>query len=119
MTQQEIAELIKHGKMGEILFRLIHQIPRIEIDAYVQPITRSCLRLEITIKCEFNWDEKVHGKAEGFHMFVEDVDGEIILYHEFFSVLEKNALVKIGEEEEKGEPIVLSFTVDLYDPLPP
>lgn len=27
---------------------------------------------------------QVHGNAEGFWIMVEDVDGEVILHHEFF-----------------------------------
>jgi pre-mRNA-splicing helicase BRR2 len=50
----------------------------------ILPITRSTLRIELTITPDFQWDEKVHGSSEGFWIFVEDVNGEIILHHEYF-----------------------------------
>lgn len=50
----------------------------------IQPVTRSTLKIELTITPDFVWDEKVHGNAEGFWIFIEDVDGETILHHEYF-----------------------------------
>ena len=50
----------------------------------ILPITRSTLKVELTITPDFQWDEQVHGTAEGFWIFVEDVNGETILHHEFF-----------------------------------
>lgn len=40
--------------------------------------------MELTITPDFQWDERVHGNAEGFWIFIEDVNGEIILHHEYF-----------------------------------
>ena len=45
--------------------------------AYVQPITRSCLLVELTITPDFQWDPKVHGTSEPFWILVEDVNGEV------------------------------------------
>ena len=45
---------------------------------------RSTLQVELTITPDFQWDEKIHGHSEAFWIFVEDVDGEIILHHEYF-----------------------------------
>lgn len=50
----------------------------------ILPITRSTLKIELTITPDFQWDERVHGNAEGFWIFVEDVNGEVILHHEYF-----------------------------------
>ena len=48
----------------------------------MQPITRSLLRIDLSITPDFRWDEKIHGGAETFLILVEDVDGEIILFHD-------------------------------------
>ena len=45
---------------------------------------RSTLQVELTVTPDFQWDEKIHGNSEAFWIFVEDVDGEIILHHEYF-----------------------------------
>ena len=47
-------------------------------------LCRSTLQVELTITPDFQWDEKIHGNSETFWIFVEDVDGEIILHHEYF-----------------------------------
>jgi len=41
MTPQQIGELIKVAKFGKKIHKLIHQFPRLELEAYIQPITRS------------------------------------------------------------------------------
>lgn len=80
-----------------------------ELTAHVQPITRSVLRVELTITPDFQFDEKIHGNAEPFWIFVEDVDGEKILHSEFF-ILKK----KFADREH-----IVTFTVPLFEPLHP
>jgi len=53
--------------------------------------------------------EQVHGASEPFWIFVEDVDGEVLLHHEYF-VLKK----QYAEEEH-----TVTFTVPISEPLPP
>jgi hypothetical protein len=70
---------------------------------------RSTLQVELTITPDFQWDEKIHGRSEAFWVLVEDVDSEIILYHEYFLLKSKYA----------GDEHVLSFFVPVFEPLPP
>jgi len=79
------------------------------LQAQVQPITRSLLRIELTIVPDFRWDEKIHGGAETFWIMVEDVDGEIILFHDSFVLLQRYA------EDEHN----VTFTVPMFEPVPP
>ena len=37
-------------------FRFIHNFPRLELSAHVQPITRSVLKIDLTITPDFKWD---------------------------------------------------------------
>ena len=90
LTSQEIGELIRFPKMGKAIHKFVHQFPRVELSAHVQPITRSTLKVDLTLTPDFQWDEKAHGYAQGFWIIVEDNDGEHILHHEFF-------LLKQGE----------------------
>jgi hypothetical protein len=55
----------------------VHQFPRLELAAHVQPLTRSLLRIDLTISPDFAWDDKVHGAVEPFWLLVEDADGEV------------------------------------------
>lgn len=109
LNSQEIGELINFAPMGRTVHRHVHQFPRVELTAHVQPITRSMLRVELTITPDFQFDEKYHSNAESFWILVEDVDGEKILHSEFF-ILKR----KFSEEEQ-----IVTFSVPLFEPLHP
>ncbi|KAK8671368.1 hypothetical protein V6N13_037964 [Hibiscus sabdariffa] len=109
LSSQEIGELIRLPKMGRTLHRFIHQFPKLNLAAHVQPITRTVLRVELTITPDFQWEDKVHGYVEPFWVIIEDNDGEYILHHEYF-LLKKQYI---------DEDHTLNFTVPIYEPLPP
>ncbi|VDN22982.1 unnamed protein product [Gongylonema pulchrum] len=90
-------------------FQWEERLPKLDMTALIQPITRSTLRIELTITPDFQWEERVHGTAEGFWIFVEDVDGELILHHEYFLLKQKFC---------EDEHLVKMF-VPVFDPLPP
>lgn len=109
LSSQEIGELIRYPKMGRQLHKSIHQLPKLNLAAHVQPITRTILSFELTITPDFQWDDKVHGYVEPFWIIVEDNDGEYVLHHEYF-LLKKQFI----EEDH-----TVNFTVPIYEPLPP
>lgn len=109
LTPSDLGELVGVPKMGRVLHKLVHQFPRLELSAQVQPITRSMLRVELTLIPSFQFDVSVHGYVQLFHVLVEDVNCETILHHEMFSLKSK------GDEEEH----VLVFSVPILEPLPP
>lgn len=76
---------------------------------FLSSLARSTLQVELTITPDFQWDEKVHGNSEAFWVFVEDVDSEVLLHHEYFLLKKKYA-----EEEH-----ILNFFVPIFEPLPP
>ncbi|KAJ3102694.1 DEIH-box ATPase [Phlyctochytrium bullatum] len=110
LNAHELGELAGMPKAGKDIHRLVHQFPRLELQAQVQPITRSLLRVELSILADFQYDEQSsQGGAESFWILVEDVDSEVILYHDIF-ILKQRYM----EDEH-----TVSFTVPIYDPLPP
>eukprot|EP00958_Prasinococcus_capsulatus_P026621 scaffold4916_cov371-Prasinococcus_capsulatus_cf.AAC.3 len=109
LTSQELGELVHFPKMGKTLHRLVHLLPRLELQAHVQPITRAVLRVDLTITADFMWDDATHGSAELFWVIVEDHDGETILHYETF------LLRKANVEDDH----TLTFTVPVTDPMPP
>ncbi|KAF8063039.1 BRR2A [Scenedesmus sp. PABB004] len=109
LKPSELGDLIRMPKYGKALHKFVHQFPRLELSAHVQPLTRSLLRVDLTITPDFAWDDKVHGSVEPFWLLVEDADGEVLLHHQYW--LLRRALA----EEEAG----LSFTVPVGEPLPP
>lgn len=50
--------------------KFVHQFPRLELAAHVQPITRSLLRIDLTITPDFAWDDKVRMFALYYDMFL-------------------------------------------------
>lgn len=109
LSSQELGELIRQPRMGKLLHRLIHQFPRLELSAQIQPITRSVLKIDLTITPDFQWEDSVHGFLEPFWIIVEDQDSEKILHHEYF-------LLKKQFHESDTH---LSFTIPIFEPLPP
>ncbi|GBE89249.1 Pre-mRNA-splicing factor brr2 [Sparassis crispa] len=105
----EIGELIGVQNAGRLVHRLVHSFPKLQLQAQVQPITRSLLRIDLTIIPDFRWDEKIHGTAESFWILVEDVDGEIILFHDTFILRQRYA------EDEHN----VTLTVPMFEPVPP
>uniref|UniRef100_A0A8R7V0V4 RNA helicase n=2 Tax=Triticum urartu TaxID=4572 RepID=A0A8R7V0V4_TRIUA len=109
LSSQEIGELIRYPKMGRRLHQCIHQLPKLNLSAHVQPITRTVLAGILTLTADFQWDDKIHGYVEPFWILVEDNDSECILHHEYF-MLKKQWL---------NEDHTLNFTVPIYEQLPP
>eukprot|EP00743_Colponemidia_sp_Colp-15_P003837 GILK01004141.1.p1 GENE.GILK01004141.1~~GILK01004141.1.p1 ORF type:complete len:2133 (-),score=509.56 GILK01004141.1:241-6198(-) len=109
LSSQEIGELIHDPKKGKGLHKIIHQFPKLDLAAYVQPITRATVKVDLTITPDFQWDEKIHGKAEPWWIIVEDVDGEKILHYELFILKQKYA-----DQEH-----TVTFYVPITEPLPP
>lgn len=105
----EIGELLRMPKLGKLVHRYVHQFPKLELAAHIQPITRSMLRVELTITPDFQWDEKIHGTSEAFWILVEDVDSEVILHHEYFLLKSK-----FSQDEH-----LIKFFVPVFEPLPP
>lgn len=111
MDAQEIGEILRFAKIGKDIHKLVHQFPRVELKAFVQPITRTCIKVSLEIIPDFEWNPKFHGYAQTFHILVEDVDGDMILHHELFVLKEKDVAQDLSHN--------LSFIVSLCDPLPP
>ncbi|KAJ5626095.1 hypothetical protein N7510_002404 [Penicillium lagena] len=86
--------------------------PRLEVQAQVQPITRSMLRVELTISPNFVWEDAVHGTAQDFWILVEDCDGEEILFHDRFLLRKEFAQAEVNEH-------LVEFTVPITEPMPP
>ena len=64
LSHTEIGELLRMPKMGKTIHKYVHQFPKLELAVHVLPITRSTIKVELTITPDFQWDEKVHGISE-------------------------------------------------------
>jgi len=109
LSPGDLGELVGAPKMGKTLHKLVSQFPKLELSATVQPITRSMLKIELTITPDFNFDAKVHDYSQLFWIIVCDVNEEKILHHEAFSL-------KLSESQVEH---FVNFTVPVLEPLPP
>lgn len=108
MEVGEIGELVHNRKAGPLIARYLDRFPTLHIESEIAPLTKSVLKIRISLEPEFLWDYKIHGNAEFFWIWVEDSDEFRILHYEKF-ILNKQKL---------ENPHILDFTVPLADPMP-
>lgn len=107
-----MGELLGMPRAGRTVCGLVAKFPRVELQAQVQPMTRSMLKVELAITPNFEWDDAVHGTTESFWVIVEDCDGEDILFHDTFLLRKDYATAEANEH-------IVDFTVPITDPMPP
>lgn len=108
LSVAELGELFRDPKLGRTIHRLVHSLPRLDMEAQVRPLTRSTIGIDLTLTPDFRYDRKVHGSGEAFWITVEDGDSENLLYSELFFLHPSLA----------SEEHALSFTVPLLQPQP-
>eukprot|EP00457_Paulinella_chromatophora_P000148 gb/GEZN01000148.1/.p1 GENE.gb/GEZN01000148.1/~~gb/GEZN01000148.1/.p1 ORF type:complete len:2144 (+),score=329.45 gb/GEZN01000148.1/:63-6494(+) len=109
MAPDEIGALVRQQKIGQQVLTYCEQIPHVSLEADVQPITRQVLKMKLTITPDFTWHKNVHGSVEPFWIWVEDDQNEHIYHHEYWLLHQKQAT----------EVQYLSFTIPIFEPLPP
>ena len=109
LTPQQLGEHVRNPKLGKALHKLVHHFPRLEIAAQLLPLTRSLIKLDLTLTPDFAWEDSSHGFVESFWIIVEDSDSEMILHSETF--LLRKAMVNVEHS--------VSFTIMMTDPTPP
>ncbi|KAI5292967.1 DEIH-box ATPase, partial [Ascosphaera acerosa] len=107
-----MGELLGAPKAGRIVCDLVAKFPRLDVQAQIQPITRSMLRVELTLTPNFTWDDAVHGLAETFWIVVEDCDGEDVLFYDQFILRRDFATAEVNQH-------AVDFTVLITEPMPP
>ncbi|WVF70387.1 hypothetical protein IAT40_005177 [Kwoniella sp. CBS 6097] len=105
----ELGELLGLPKSGQFIESLVHKFPRLDLQAHVLPLTRSLLKINVTITPDFVWDREIHGSSQAFWIVIEDVDGEHILFHDQFLLRERFA-----QDEH-----YVTITVPISEPVPP
>ncbi|KAJ9458179.1 putative U5 small nuclear ribonucleoprotein 200 kDa helicase [Diplonema papillatum] len=109
LSPSDLATLIDNPAAAKKIHRYIHMLPRLELDATAQPITRSLLRIELVITPDFHYEPRIHGSSEPFLIFVEDPDGERLLHVEPF----------VLKEQYSREEQLVYFYVPMFEPMPP
>ncbi|XP_036929832.1 activating signal cointegrator 1 complex subunit 3 [Acanthopagrus latus] len=111
MRKDEIGHMLHHVNVGLSVKQCVHQIPSITMEASIQPITRTVLRVRLIITPDFRWNDQVHGSVgEPWWLWVEDPINDHI-YHSEYLLLQKKQVVT-------GEPQHIVFTIPIFEPLP-
>ncbi|KAF2135721.1 uncharacterized protein K452DRAFT_260242 [Aplosporella prunicola CBS 121167] len=108
MEPAEIGQLVHNHKMGTTISKLLDNFPTLSIEAEIAPLNRDVLRIRLYITPDFRWNDRHHGNAESYWIWVENSETSEIYHHEYFILSRK----KLYDEHE------LNFTIPLSDPLP-
>ncbi len=52
--------MLHHVNVGLTVKQCVHQIPSITMEANIQPITRTVLRVRLVITPDFRWNDQVN-----------------------------------------------------------
>nr|XP_060609072.1 activating signal cointegrator 1 complex subunit 3 [Anolis sagrei ordinatus] len=111
MGKDEIGHMLHHVNIGLKVKQCVHQIPSIIMEATIQPITRTVLRVRLSITPDFKWNDQVHGTGgEPWWIWVEDPTNDHIYHSEYFIIQKKLVITK--------ETQLLVFTIPIFEPLP-
>ncbi|XP_071253079.1 activating signal cointegrator 1 complex subunit 3 [Salvelinus alpinus] len=111
MQKDEIGHMLHHVNIGLKVKQCVHQIPSILMEATIQPITRTVLRVRLQITPDFQWHDQCHGSVgEPWWLWVEDPINDHI-YHSEYLLLQKKQVVS-------GEPQQVVFTIPIFEPMP-
>nr|E7F8F4.2 RecName: Full=Activating signal cointegrator 1 complex subunit 3 [Danio rerio] len=111
MGKDEIGHMLHHVNIGLKVKQCVHQIPAILLESSIQPITRTVLRVRLSITPDFRWNDQVHGSVgEPWWLWVEDPINDHIYHSEYF-LLQKKQVVS-------GEPQQVVFTIPIFEPMP-
>ena len=93
MSAEEIGHMIRHVKMGRVVQRVVLGFPSLSLAATIQPITRTVLRVRLTITPEFEWNDKIHGAtSEPWWLWVEDSENDHMYHSEYFLLQKKQVM---------------------------
>jgi activating signal cointegrator complex subunit 3 len=104
-----VGQLCHNIRAGSIALDLTRKLPRLDISASIQPITRGILRVTLQVRCAFRWHDQWHSSVEPWWIWVEDSTSERV-YHSEPWLLHK---------KQKDETHVVAFTIPIFEPLPP
>ncbi|XP_017101915.2 activating signal cointegrator 1 complex subunit 3 [Drosophila bipectinata] len=112
MEQRELKEWLRSDRYADLVIRSAQELPLLEVEASLQPITRTVLRIKVDIWPSFTWNDRVHGKtSQSFWLWIEDPESNYIYHSELFQISRK--VVFSGQAQQ------LVMTIPLKEPLPP
>jgi activating signal cointegrator complex subunit 3 len=77
MDAGDIGGLLRNPRLGDVVKGLAEHIPALHLDAQAKPITRTVLRITVTIEAAFRWHDRHNGTVEPWWIVVEDPDNDV------------------------------------------
>ena len=110
MSPSEIGSLLRlNTDVGKKVKGCLEALPHLAMEASVQPITRSVLRVSVTLTPDFIWRDSQHGGIQRWLVWVEDPVNEHIYHTETFNLSKKQH--KEGKQH-------MAFTIPIFEPMP-
>ncbi|KAH8915667.1 Sec63-domain-containing protein [Atractiella rhizophila] len=90
LTVEEIAEhspadfgklIHLNERLGGIAVQAAKRFPKLNISVDIRPLAGDVLQLRFDLRKAFDWSEKIHRNIEGFWLWVEDADANILRLH--------------------------------------
>lgn len=107
----EVKDIIRNQRHASMLMQCANELPIVDLDVCLQPITRTVLRVRIDIWADFTWNDRVHGKtSENFWLWIEDPETNFIYHSEFVQISRKTVLSRLKQ--------TIAITIPLREPLP-
>uniref|UniRef100_A0A8C7XEW1 Activating signal cointegrator 1 complex subunit 3 n=1 Tax=Oryzias sinensis TaxID=183150 RepID=A0A8C7XEW1_9TELE len=108
MRKDEIGHMLHHVNIGLTVKQCVHQIPSILMEASIQPITRTVLRVRLMVTPDFRWNDQVTQNSF-YWRFVKGVKSQSAKASAGFL-----SLVQVVSKE----PQHVVFTIPIFEPLP-
>lgn len=111
MDVKEIGNILRDQRAAILVKKYCDELPALDVEYSLQPITRTVLRIRLRLIPQFRWDDKVHGKnSQAFWIWIEDPDHNFIYHHEYFILTKKMVCQHLKQE--------LVVTIPLSESLP-
>lgn len=122
LTPERLVEM-DPGEIGAItrvpaatagILAALEQIPWMEVESSVQPITRTIVRIKVVLKATFRWNDRLHGQVQPFWLFLvnpikDPGESEESIVHSEYVLLTK---------KQHRQPIEIVFTTPISHPVP-
>ncbi|KYQ96787.1 DEAD/DEAH box helicase [Tieghemostelium lacteum] len=114
MSIDELASVLGNTTIAKTAKKTAHYFPKLYIDIDIQPITSTILKINLHIEPDFQWNDKIHGDAQPFWIWIEDSENQFIYHSEYFMLNKRVYSAAMAGTE----PILLSQIIPLPNPLP-
>jgi activating signal cointegrator complex subunit 3 len=106
MQAGEVGSLcVSNAQAGGKIQSFIRLLPRLVVECDIKPVSGSLLICRISLLADFAWNNRWHGVAQSFWVWVEDTEGDKVFH------CEQVLVSKINSQK----PTILSFSLPLFN----